>query len=152
LFPAGTDESLVAGEDNFVPLSAWTAEDLSKFVAALGTDVLYQRAAALIFHFGLDGFTLEVCRAILTSCYTVRCPRIERQHPVSTTQNTHIAMACVCFTIHLRELEIISFFMRPLMLPVPRSVSSCILHAQRFCHPASPPPLFLPFLSRRSTA
>lgn len=61
LFPAGTDESLLAGEKNFVPLSAWTAEDLSKFVAKLGTDILYQRAAALIFHFGLDGFTLEVC-------------------------------------------------------------------------------------------
>ena len=65
----------MAGEENFVPLSAWTAEDLSNFVAKLGTDVLYQRAAALIFHFGLDGFTLEVrCVTVLTS---LRCLVLE---------------------------------------------------------------------------
>jgi hypothetical protein len=36
---------------------------VSTFVATLGTDALYQRAAALIFHFGLDGFTLQVFHA-----------------------------------------------------------------------------------------
>lgn len=60
LSPAAAEESLLAGEARFVPLSAWAAGDVSTFVAALGTDALYQRAAALIFHFGLDGFTLQV--------------------------------------------------------------------------------------------
>ena len=54
------DESLVLGEEGFTPLSEWGAADLSRFVSRLGTDALYQRAASLVFHYGLDGLTLMV--------------------------------------------------------------------------------------------
>jgi len=88
---AATEESLLAGEEGFSPLEEWSSEDLSRFVARLGTDSLYQRAAARIFHFGLDGLTLMV--------------RVPRKHRLHERVSVNIVRGGTCEKVKVDATE-----------------------------------------------